>query len=594
MKKSSFSLLIAFLALVGLQAQDLQIHKTDGSIITVPLNVIDSITFANGGTGGQGQPCFDTPTLTDIVGNVYNTVLIGDQCWMKENLKTTKYRNDVPIDYPGNNSSAWDINTFGAYAWFENNISWKDKYGALYNWHAVNNTYGLCPIGWHVPSDAEWTQLVDYLASQGFPDSNIINGAGNALKSCRQENSPMGGDCNTTLHPRWVEDIWPPYHHGFNEFGFSGLPGGFRGYGYFYNLGIFGFWWSSSEYSSSSAWHRNLVNSDGSVLRSSSLPKVHGFSVRCLRNEDALQYFSLNLEVAPEGSGNVTGTGLYEAGTQINIIATTNQDWAFVNWTDVDGVEISTFANYVYTMPSADVTLTANFGEATPPGQPCPGDPTVTDIDGNIYNTVLIGNQCWMSENLKTTNYKNSTPIEYPSNNSDWQSNTTGAYAWYNNDINWKDSYGALYNWHAVNNAHGLCPIGWRIPSDEEWSQLVYYLAAQGFPNSNQTIGAGNALKSCRQVNSPLGGDCNTSEHPRWAQNPAQPGFDEFGFSGLPGGGRYFNGEFSAIGSHGAWWSSTEDNTFDVWYRSTFYSQGYISRYVGLKALGFSVRCLKD
>jgi uncharacterized protein (TIGR02145 family) len=89
----------------------------------------------------------------------------------------------------------------------------------LYNWHAVNNANGLCPTGWHVPSDAEWTQLVDYVVAQGFPNKwDNPNGAGNALKSCRQVNSPLGGDCNTTSIP---DGILMTTHHGFDEFGFS-------------------------------------------------------------------------------------------------------------------------------------------------------------------------------------------------------------------------------------------------------------------------------------------------------------------------------------------------------------------------------------
>ena len=114
MKHKLFTLFIIAIAITGLQAQDLQIHKTDGSIITLPLNAIDSITFANSGMGGHWQPCPGTPTVTDIDGNVYNTVLIDDQCWMKENLKTTKYRNGASIEYPGTNSSAWLYNTTGA------------------------------------------------------------------------------------------------------------------------------------------------------------------------------------------------------------------------------------------------------------------------------------------------------------------------------------------------------------------------------------------------------------------------------------------------------------------------------------------------
>jgi uncharacterized protein (TIGR02145 family) len=223
------------------------------------------------------------------------------------------------------------------------------------------------------------------------------------------------------------------------------------------------------------------------------------------------------------------------------------------------------------------------------------GVSTITDVDGNVYNTVLIGNQCWMKENLKTTKYRNGTPIEYPgSNNSAWQNNTTGAYAWYGNDINWKDSYGALYNWHAVNNTNGLCPTGWHVPSDAEWTQLVDYVVAQGFPNSNVINGAGNALKSCRQVNSPLGGDCNTTEHPRWNSHSTHHGFDEFGFSGLPGGIRLSDGSFNLIGYGGYWWSSTEYITFYAWCRLLTYGFGYVYRLDFNKSDGFSVRCLRD
>jgi uncharacterized protein (TIGR02145 family) len=287
MKRKLFTLFIIALAISGLHAQDLQIHKTDGSIITVSLNAIDSITFVNVGTGGQGQPCLGTPTVTDIDGNVYNTVLIGNQCWMKENLKTTKYRNNTQIEYPGTNNSAWQNNTTGAYAWYNNDIGWKDSYGALYNWHAVNNANGLCPTGWHVPSDDEWTQLVDYVVAQGFPNDDWFNplGSGNALKSCRQVNSPYGGDCNTTVHPRWEEDTFIGNIYGFDEFGFSALPGGNRDDGGTFPLpiGYGGFWWSSTEGSSTFAWGQFMNYHYGNVFHDG-YNKARGVSVRCLRD----------------------------------------------------------------------------------------------------------------------------------------------------------------------------------------------------------------------------------------------------------------------------------------------------------------------
>ncbi len=244
----------------------------------------DLLTYKTAPPGGTtGQPCPESPTITDIDGNIYNTVLIGNQCWMKENLKTTKYRNNSPIEYPGSNSNAWESNIAGAYAWYDNDISWKNLYGALYNWHAVNNTNGLCPTGWHVPSDAEWTQLVDYAVAQGFPNNNVTNGSANALKSCRQVNSPLGGDCNTTVHPRW--DYFET-RHGFDIFGFSAFPGG-RHFvnGSFGSLGTYVYWWSSTASSSTSgAYMREIHHTSGDLPSPDTPHKANGFSVRCLRD----------------------------------------------------------------------------------------------------------------------------------------------------------------------------------------------------------------------------------------------------------------------------------------------------------------------
>jgi len=221
----------------------------------------------------------------------------------------------------------------------------------------------------------------------------------------------------------------------------------------------------------------------------------------------------------------------------------------------------------------------------------------VTDIDGNFYPSVIIGNQEWMAENLKTTKYSNGTPIDYPgSNDSDWQNNTTGAYAWHDNDISWKDSYGALYNWHTVNNNNGLCPNGWHVPSDDEWTELVYYLGTQGYPNEQDNPnGAGNALKSCRQESSPLGGECAAAEHPRWDSHSTHFGTDEFGFSALPGGVRYSSGSYLNVGGIGTWWSATEFSSADAWFR-ILGGNGNLNRSnsFGHKVTGFSVRCLRD
>jgi len=158
-------------------------------------------------------------------------------------------------------------------------------------------------------------------------------------------------------------------------------------------------------------------------------------------------------------------------------------------------------------------------------GIPCPGAPTVTDFEGNQYNTVLIGNQCWMKENLKTAKYNDGTPIPNVTDGTEWYWLTTGAYVWYENDITWKDKYGALYNFSAAVNPNGLCPTGWHVPTKNEMLELTDFIG--GIPQD------GKKIKSCRQVNSPLGGDCNTTEHPRWNGSSGNNyGTDIYGFSG--------------------------------------------------------------
>ncbi len=210
--------------------------------------------------------------------------------------------------------------------------------------------------------------------------------------------------------------------------------------------------------------------------------------------------------------------------------------------------------------------------------------PTVTDIDGNTYNTVQIGTQCWMAENLKTTTYQNNTPIPNVTNEGNWSNLTIGAYVWYDNDTIWKNIYGGLYNWYTTDDTNGLCPTGWHIPTNDEWTMLI------GFIGGSQN---GNMLKSCRQVNSPMGGGCNTYTHPRWDQNDTQYGTDDYGFSTLSGGNRTWGGEFYGIGVFGTRWSLNSGNVAG-WFFSLYYHSGTAELSTFSKKSGFSVRCVMD
>lgn len=273
-----------------------------------------------------------------------------------------------------------------------------------------------------------------------------------------------------------------------------------------------------------------------------------------------------------------TGSGGYKAGTKFN-------DFVFDLGDQLQYTASSALGDQtIIDTPSGNYTYTFQYGSG---GEPCPGMPTVTDLDGNVYTTVLIGTQCWMKENLKTTTYNNGTSIPNVTDATAWTDLLSGAYVWCNNDISWKESYGALYNWYATVDPNGLCPTGWHVLTNNEWTVLTDYIEGTGFPH-------GNELKSCRQVNSPLGGGCNTNEHPRWNSNSGNWGTDDYGFSGLPGGYRFLNGSFTTIGSSGYWWSSTETSSYNAWYYVLSYTFGYVYEGSASKQLGCSVRCLRD
>ena len=213
---------------------------------------------------------------------------------------------------------------------------------------------------------------------------------------------------------------------------------------------------------------------------------------------------------------------------------------------------------------------------------------TVADIDGNIYPIIKICNQYWIGENLKTTRYKNGANIDYPGSiKANWANNTNGAYAQYNNDSVMKNAYGVLYNWYAVSNVNGLCPDGWHVASNDDWLQLTTCVGGSAT--------GGVKLKSCRQVNSPQGGACNTSEHPRFDSYNSFNGTDNFNFSGYPGGTRQVAGTYTDVGKYGSWWSSTESASSTAKYFSLGFDTGSIgSNNSGTKHTGMSVRCIKD
>lgn len=196
---------------------------------------------------------------------------------------------------------------------------------------------------------------------------------------------------------------------------------------------------------------------------------------------------------------------------------------------------------------------------------------TVTDYDGNVYNTVTIGSQVWMAENLKVTHYNNGVAIPNVTVNTAWSSLTTGGYCDYNNTPSNSTIYGKLYNWYAVNDIQNLAPIGWHIPTEAEWTTLTTYLGGVSF--------AGGKLKEVGTTH--------------W-QSPNTGATNETGFTALPGGYRYNYGTYNFLGSFGYWWTNTEYSTLNGWWYNTLYNSQVVQTNYLTKSYGFSVRCVKD
>ena len=571
---------------------------------------------------GDAQPCPGTPTVTDHEGNVYNTVQIGTQCWTKENIRTTTSPSTGTYIIP---TAGTDGTYTGKQAvWYNNDSATYAplNYGLLYNWNAAvdtfNTTYGetsvntipsnavsvnfmghrrgICPAGWHLPNNAEWIMLTGYVIHQSEYTCEDITGLTNIAKALAStegwSNSEYYSGCG--CFPCCVG--YAPYTN--NSLGFGAVPAG-NSYGSLSisGAGEYAFFWSSNDYGISSVLH----NMQGDVTLVSHY-KYDGNSVRCLRD------FDMTLAVITGVVSDITATSAMCCGNVISdggdtvtargICWSTSQNPTIYDNHTTDGTGTGVFSSFL-TGLATNTTYYArayatNSGETTYgsevtftticPGdaQPCPSTPTVTDYEGNVYNTVQIGNQCWMRENLRTTHSPDGTTIT----NGFSPNNTTPYYYDFNSHPLPLETRGYCYNWPAAMIA---CPTGWHLPSKAEWTALTTYMSNHSYYTCG--VDTNNIAKALASIEGWISYDyydvCAPGNQTAHTNNVS-------GFSAVPAGTIVNGGYANNVGSITFFWSSTESTGNYAWYHALFSEGLILSANLDVRYNGYSVRCLRD
>ncbi|MBI9037555.1 MAG: hypothetical protein JEY97_05420 [Bacteroidales bacterium] len=496
-------------------------------------------------------------------GQTYNTVLIGGLCWMKENLNIGDMING---SLSQNNNG--DIEKYC----YDNDPINCETLGGLYQWWEMmqysSGLQGICPAGWHIPTDDEWKILEGTVDSQYPVDNPIWNNggfrgydAGKNLKSITGWNQNSGTDA----------------------FDFTALPGGFRDNGgYFYNNGNSGNFWSSTSVNYSNKWCRELQGYSDQVGRLEK-NRVLGYSVRCLKNgynmsplppsspnpEDGAinQLNEVDLSwTCTDPEGDPLTYDIYFGTEATPPLVSTGQ----TETTYDPGTLVENYTEYFWKIVAHDDQNNTTEGPVwnfITKGGPCPGTPTIT-YGGQVYNTVLIGDQCWMAENLNIGEMINGT--EEMTNNS-----VIEKYC-YNNDAANCETYGGLYQWDEMMEyttnpgAQGICPYGWHLPALYEWGSLCNYLGSL----------------------SVAGGKMKESGATHWSP-PNTGATNESWFTALAGGYRV-NGNFTSFHSYAYFWSSSEEGNTSAFRYQLSNNNIEVVRLLHNKDFGSSVRCIKD
>jgi len=297
--------------------------------------------------------------------------------------------------------------------------------------------------------------------------------------------------------------------------------------------------------------------------------------------------------IAEDEDGTITMVSIYIAGEEV---ASSDQS-TFIYWWNTADYEAAEYVigaaaqddQGAYDAANIDVLLGAEGGL-----NPDLEYDTLTDVEGNTYATIELGNQIWMAENLRVRLYADGSPIPEVADEAEWDAMEPGdqAYCWYNNEVENGDESGALYTWAAAMygelssdsiGVQGVCPDGWHLPSDAEWKELEMFLGmSQADAGKNDWRGTDE------------GGQLKEIGFSSWAI-PNEGATNSSGFTAIPGGFRSAKGLFYNIDSYSAHWSATpEEGTGNAWYRALKYDQAKVYRQRNSTQLGLSVRCVKD
>ena len=588
-----------------------------------------------GNPQGDSLSCPGTPTVVDVDGNIYNTVQIGNQCWTRENLRVTHYSDGTPI--PVGTEPYYNSYSFTEPYYYDYSVSGIPlaERGYLYNWPAVmhgdasSNTVssgvqGVCPTGWHLPSDAEWVVLTDYM---GSVSEYQCGGSSNKIAKALASTS-WWLNCDDCDHSCAVG--YDPSTN--NASGFGAVPAGLFICDDIFGSGYSANFWSSTESGSYDAYSRDL-SSVSAYVGNYMLSKCTGFSVRCLRDYISLPTITTGTVSAITATTVTCGGNVsFDGGATVTVRGvcwSTSQNPTVSDNHTTDGSGMGSFTSSITGLDASTVYYLrayATNSEGTAYGEerifitrmpPCPGVPTVTDHEGNVYNTIKIGNQCWMKENLRTTTSPSTGTYLIPASGTNYTFTGKQAF-WYNNDsVTYAPlNYGLLYNWNAAmdtfntayeetsvstdnNNAvsvtfsghrRGICPVGWHLPSDEEWTDLTSYVSCvPAFQCGGSSSNIAKALVSETGWNSySYSGECEPGNQSITANNAT-------GFSAVPAGS-CGGSSFGNAGDFANFWSATQLANYPdyAYYRymrdiDATVTRGYVS-----KRYGYSVRCLRD